>query len=249
MQVSGNRGIPILKAPLGLGLQQGLRISTLMHQSHHIEAERCENGLGNTHLTGDGDDSRSRRLSVFRGLPCGSEGLRGWRNDTDAVDDLLDVAAVGRSLATVEGCRESLLPLPLPLPSPDPGSRRDEAEAAVLAAFEFKSATIGNAVPNTGLPCSLAPGGDAAAVSRGLLGPAGKYSVGSWVCGDTSESGLLARAGEEVAASCLSIASSAMVGRLQSKTFSRCVYASAQTASRRGQQRLYRIDMHRGWKG
>ena len=42
-----------------------------------------------THLTGDGDDSRNRRLSVLRGLPWGSDGLRGDRKVTEADEDFL----------------------------------------------------------------------------------------------------------------------------------------------------------------
>lgn len=51
----------------------------------------------NTHLTGEGDEARSRLLSVFRGLPCGSEGWRGARKDMETVEDLRDPTA-GRSL-------------------------------------------------------------------------------------------------------------------------------------------------------
>lgn len=58
----------------------------------------------NTHLTGDGDESRSRRLSVFRGLPWGSDGFRSGRKVTDALDDFLDPLG-GRPLS-YEDCRE-----------------------------------------------------------------------------------------------------------------------------------------------
>lgn len=55
---------------------------------------------------GEGDDSRNLRLSVFRGNPCGSDGFRGGRNDTDATDDFLE-PVVGRSLPLCEVRRES----------------------------------------------------------------------------------------------------------------------------------------------
>jgi hypothetical protein len=60
-----------------------------------------------TYFIGEGEDSLSRLLSVFRGLPCGSDGLRGGRNWTDAVDDFLDKTP-GRSLSWYEGRRESI---------------------------------------------------------------------------------------------------------------------------------------------
>jgi hypothetical protein len=61
-------------------------------------------GEAGTHLTGDGDDSRSRRLSVFRGWPWGSDGFRGCWKVTDAVEDFL-CPKEGR-LLSLEDCRE-----------------------------------------------------------------------------------------------------------------------------------------------
>lgn len=57
---------------------------------HHGSAvKQHERQKLSTYLTGEGDDARSRRLSVFRGLPWGSEGLRGGRKVTEAVEEFL----------------------------------------------------------------------------------------------------------------------------------------------------------------
>jgi len=56
---------------------------------------------------GEGDASLKRLLFVFRGNPCGREGLRGGRNETEAADDFLDIS-LGGSLSLYEGRRESV---------------------------------------------------------------------------------------------------------------------------------------------
>jgi hypothetical protein len=78
-----------------------------------------------TYFIGEGEDSLSRLLSVFRGLPCGSDGLRGGRNWTDAVDDFLDKTP-GRSLSWYEGRRESM----------ESSRPAKEADVVVLGAAE-----------------------------------------------------------------------------------------------------------------
>lgn len=50
-----------------------------------------EKPKASTHLVGEGEESLSRRLSVFLGFPWGSDGLYGGRKVTDAFDDFLDL--------------------------------------------------------------------------------------------------------------------------------------------------------------
>lgn len=57
-----------------------------------------------THLTGEGDDSRSRLLSVLRGCPWGRDGFRGGLKVTDVAEDFL-WSTEGR-LLSLEDCRE-----------------------------------------------------------------------------------------------------------------------------------------------
>lgn len=59
-----------------------------------------------TYFIGSGDEWRKRWLSVFRGTPWGSDGLRGGRNVTDAVDDFLDVMIRRSLLLSLDACRE-----------------------------------------------------------------------------------------------------------------------------------------------
>lgn len=96
-----------------------------------------------THLTGEGDDARRRRLSVFRGWPWGSEGLRGGWKETDADDEFLCLSE-GRP-PSFEDCREL---------STWKSSSEMDVRVVVLGAAEA-AANCGDAPLSFGLP--LAP--------------------------------------------------------------------------------------------
>lgn len=75
-----------------------------MKGSMRLQQKDSKTGKADTHLTGEGEDSRNRRLSVFRGWPWGSDGFRGCWKVTDAVEDFL-CPTEGR-LLSFEDCRE-----------------------------------------------------------------------------------------------------------------------------------------------
>lgn len=118
-------------------------------------------------MIGEGDDSRRRRLSVFRGLPWGSDGFRGGRKVTEAVEDFLWIAE-GRSLS-FESCREPRRP-----------SSEMDVKVVVLTSVD------------TGANVMVFP---SSFWSPSTPDSVEKYSAdteGTLVPGDTSESGLLA---------------------------------------------------------
>jgi hypothetical protein len=76
-------------APLGTGFAFQRNVWTAFGKGRVSTktTATAEEGERSTYLTGEGDDSRSRRLSIFRGCPWGSDGLSGGRKVTDTAED------------------------------------------------------------------------------------------------------------------------------------------------------------------
>jgi len=124
-------------------------------------------------------------LSVFRGLPCGSEGLRGERNWTDADDDFLD-RTPARSLSLYEGRRESV-------ESSWPVTEAD-AVVVVLGAAEVLLEGATSSLRRVSCPPVALPSD--ARLESAMAGSKYPFDA-AWDRGDTSESGLRAAWVEE----------------------------------------------------
>ncbi|KAH6849875.1 hypothetical protein B0I37DRAFT_99490 [Chaetomium sp. MPI-CAGE-AT-0009] len=162
-----------LSRVLPLGLEALGRVGVI-NSSMRFQQGDGKVGKADTYLTGEGEDSRSRRLSVLRGWPWGSDGFRGGWNVTDVVEDVL-CPTDGRLLSS-EDCREL---------SRWHSSEMD-ARVAVLASVDTDT---------NGRDNPLRLGSPLARDSSE------KYSAGfdgAFVPGDTSESGLLAAGEDEV---------------------------------------------------